>query len=93
VAKKPDFVEQVVIVKKEHPNAPTKKAAMKVAQYHTGRVSKTVRKTGTSFRVRQRPPTCFVPGTFRTKCRGARKLVCVTYGQLKPDARKRQSCR
>lgn len=88
-----NFVEQTVIIKKDHPNAPNRKAAMKVAQYHTGRASKTIRETGTSFRIRQRPPACFVPGTFRTKCRGKKKLVCVTYGHLKPDAKKRQSCR
>ncbi len=88
-----DFVPQTVIIKKDHPNAPTRKAAMKVAQYHTGRASKTIRETKTSFRIRQRPVACFVPGTFRTKCRGKNKLACVTFGELKPNARKRQSCR
>lgn len=93
MAQNRDFVPQTVIIKKNHPNAPTRKAAMRVAQYHTGRVSKTIRETKTSFRIRQRPVTCFVPGTFRTKCRGKRKLACVTFGRLKPDARERKSCR
>jgi|KBSSwiStaDraftv2_1062776.scaffolds.fasta_scaffold304073_3 hypothetical protein len=93
MAEKPAFVEQTVIIKKDHPNAPNRKAAMKVAQYHTGRASKTIRETKSSFRVRQRPVTCFVPGSFRTKCRGKKKLTCVTYGRLKPSARDRQSCR
>ncbi len=87
------FVEQAVIVKKGHPNAPNREAAKKVAEYHTGRKSKTIRETKTSYRIRQRPPDCFDPLTFRTKCRGKRKLVCVTYGHLKPDARKRKACR
>jgi hypothetical protein len=90
---KRDFVPQTVIIKKEHPNAPNRKAAMKVAEYHTGRASNTIRETKTSYRIRQRPVTCFVPGTFRTKCRGKKKLACVTYGHLKPDATARKSCR
>lgn len=90
---KRDFVPQTVIIKKEHPNAPNRKAAMKVAEYHTGRVSNTIRETKTSYRIRQRPITCFVPGTFRTKCRGTKKLACVTYGHLKPGATARKSCR
>lgn len=90
---KSDFVPQTVIIKKEHPNAPNRKAAMKVAEYHTRRASNTIRETKTSFRIRQRPVACFVPGTFRTKCRGKKKLACVTYGQLKPAARTRKSCR
>lgn len=93
MSQKSDFVPQTVIIKKGHPNAPNRKAAMKVAQYHTGRVSNTIRETKTSYRIRQRPTTCFVPGTFRTKCRGKRELACVTYGRLKPDARARKSCR
>lgn len=93
MADKGNFVEQTVIVKKGHPNAPNRKAAMKVAQYHTGRASKTIRETGTSYRIRQRPPGCFVPGSFRTKCRGKNKLVCVTFGHLKSGARDRKSCR
>jgi hypothetical protein len=93
VPEKSDFVPQTVIIKKEHPNAPNRKAAMKVAQYHSGRASNTIRETKTSFRIRQRPVTCFVPGTFRTKCRGKKELACVTYGRLKPGARDRKSCR
>lgn len=92
-AQKRDFVEQTVIVRKTHPNAPNRKAAMKIAQYHTGRAAKTIRETKTSYRIRQRPVTCFVPGTFRTQCRGAKKQTCVVYGQLKSGARKRKSCR
>lgn len=93
MADKRDFVEQTVIIKKTHPNAPNRKAAMRVAQYHTGRASKTIRETKTSFRIRQRPVTCFIPGSFRTKCRGKKKLACVTFGHLKPGARDRKSCR
>lgn len=91
--RKSDFVPQTVIIKKGHPNAPNRGAAIKVAQYHTGRASNTIRETKTSYRIRQRPTTCFQPGTFRTKCRGKRKLACVTYGRLKPGARDRKSCR
>lgn len=93
MARERNFVEQTVIIKKDHPNAPNRKAAMKVAEYHTGRASKTIRETKSSFRIRQRPVTCFVPGSFRTKCRGKKKLACVTFGHLKPGARERKSCR
>ena len=89
-----NFVPQTVIIKKGHPNVKSRKAAMRVAEYHTGRASNTIRKTKAgSYRIRQRPKTCFQPGTFRTKCRGKLKLTCVTYGRLKPGARDRESCR
>ena len=91
--KKGDFVEQTVIVKKTHPDASGRQSAKDIAKYHTGRAAKTIRETKTSYRIRQRPVTCFVTSTFRTKCRGRRKQVCVTYGRLKAGAKKRKACR
>ena len=77
---------QSVIVKTTR--ARTRTQATKVARKHANRIY-TSRETSTSFRFRQRPPSCFL--TLRTKC--LPNGVCLVVGKLKRGARSRRSCR
>lgn len=77
---------QSVIVKKSR--AKTRKAAAKVARKYADRIY-TSRETETSFRFRQRPPSCFL--TIKTKCLD--NGICLVVGKLKPRAKSRRSCR
>lgn len=80
---------QTVIVKKTA--APTRAAARRMAKRHADQLY-TSRETGTSWRFRQRPPACFVKGSFRTRCIRKGK-VCLTYGTLKRSVKDRKACR
>lgn len=81
--------KQTVIVKKT--TAKTRGEAAKVAKKYADRVY-TSRGEKNVWRFRQRPPQCFVPGTMRTWCKPGNG-VCIVYGTLKEDAKKRKSCR
>lgn len=81
-------VKQTVIVRKSA--APTRAAALRLARRHADRIY-TSRETSTSWRFRQRPPSCFA-GRMRTFCVPGGK-VCVVYGTLREGAEKRRACR
>jgi hypothetical protein len=50
----------------------------------------TVRETGTSFRFRQRPPSCFVKTSYKTA--QPTKHVSVVYGEVKKSEERRHAC-
>ena len=80
--------KQIVIVKKAV--APTRARASKLARRHADRIT-TSKETGSSFRFKQRPTSCFIDGTYRTA-----KLpngVSIVYGVLKRGAQNRKSCK
>lgn len=80
---------QTVLVRKFA--APTRSKAVQLARQHADRIY-TSRETRKSWRFRQRPPACFVPESFRTKCIRDGK-VCLVYGELAKGASKRKGCR
>lgn len=80
---------QTIIVKKWA--APTRKAATAIARQHTKSIP-TSRQTKGTWRFRQRPPSCFVEGTYRTKCIRHGK-VCLVYGDPKGSSSSRKACR
>jgi len=73
------MVKQSIIVSKGA--ADTREAAKKIAGKYADRLY-TSRETGSSFRFRQRPPSDFVPGSFRTMKKGK---VSIVMGKLKGD--------
>lgn len=73
---------QTVIVSKGI--AATRAQATKVARPHANRIY-TSRETQASWRFRQRPPTDFVKGTFRTFKIPEEPGVSLVYGELKTD--------
>jgi hypothetical protein len=79
---------QTVLVRKSA--ASTRKAATELARQHADRIY-TSRETENYWRFRQRPPACFVPGSFRTKCIRDGK-VCLVFGRLAKGA-KGKACR
>ena len=70
--------KQTIIVSKTV--APTKEKARAIAKRYADRIY-TARETSTSFRFRQRPPSDFVAGSYKTS--KPRKGVAVVYGELK----------
>jgi len=73
---------QTVIVSKDR--AATRAGATKVARAHANRIY-TSRETDTSWRFRQRPPTDFVKGSFRTFTIPGEAGVSLVYGELKAE--------
>ncbi len=82
--------KQTVIVKKSA--ARTRKAAKKLASRHADRVY-TSRETKNNFRFRQRPPICFVQGTFKTFPVPPDGKVSIVYGTLKKGAENKKACK
>jgi len=81
---------QTVIVSKDHPEVETFEDAVAVARDYADRIY-TSRETSTSFRFRQRPPSCFVKGTFWQE--SPEPGVFLTYGILRPGMTKKASCK
>lgn len=84
---KKEWVEQAVVVKKSHPFVHSKEEADLIAERHSRRGARITIETSNSFRVIQRPKTCF--RTFRSQKRG--NHVTVVWGKLKKNAKR--SCR
>lgn len=82
--------KQSVIVKKSA--AKTRKAAAKLAKKHADRIY-TSRETKNNFRFRQRPPSCFVQGTFKSFPIPPDGGVTITYGTLKKGAENKKACK
>lgn len=78
--------KQTVIVRKSR--ARTRTQAEKLARKYADRIY-TSRETKTSWRFRQRPPSCFL--TMRTVCFD--NGVCLVVGKLKRGARSKRGCR
>ncbi len=77
---------QTVIVKKVHDGRRRSRSqAERIADEHAHRAIYTSRETSTSYRFRQRPPSDFVEGTFRT--RGIGNGVSLVFGKLKRGMR------
>ncbi|MBU1307874.1 MAG: hypothetical protein KKF33_20410, partial [Alphaproteobacteria bacterium] len=72
------MAKQSIIVKKK--KGMTRKDAEKIARKYADRIY-TARETSTSFRFRQRPPSDFKQGSFRTK--NINSQVSIVYGELK----------
>lgn len=72
--------KQTIIVKKSHPQVHSRADAKRIARKYADRIY-TSRETSTSFRFRQRPPSAFRAGTFRTSRAG--KHVSIVKGTLK----------
>lgn len=72
--------KQSVIIKKTHPQADTRADAKRIAKRYADRLY-TSRETASSWRFRQRPPSDFKKGSFRTERIG--KHVSIVYGKLK----------
>jgi len=83
------WAQQTVIVRIS-PTIIAMEDAEEVARRYADRMY-TVRVTPTSFRFRQRPPECFVKGSFRTKRMS--EAVSIVYGRLKPSFSKKRSCK
>jgi len=81
------WVEQAVVVKKTHPFVHSKEEAGLIAERHSRKEARITIETPGSFRVVQRPKTCF--RTFRSQKRGSH--VTVVWGKLKKNAKR--SCR
>jgi hypothetical protein len=72
--------KQTIIVLKAHPKVKTRADAKKIAIRYADRIY-TSRETSTSFRFRQKPPSKFKKGTFRTEKKT--KYVSIVWGELK----------
>ena len=72
--------KQSVIVKKSHPSVDNRSDAKRVARKYADRIY-TARETSTSFRFRQKPPSDFQKGSFRTQ--KVNKNVSIIWGKLK----------
>ena len=70
--------KQSIIISKEY--AKTRKRAKEIAKRYADRIY-TIRETSTSWRFRQRPPSDFVKGSFRTA--KITKDISIVYGELK----------
>lgn len=81
------WVEQAVVVKKTHPFVHSKDEALLIAERHSKNGVRITVETPKSFRVIQRPKTCF--RTFRSQKRG--NHVTVVWGKLKKNSKR--SCR
>lgn len=84
-----EWAEQAIIVKKSHPFGKTEHQALEIAERHSKNGFRMIMETKGSFRVIQRPKTCFYE--FRSQKRG--KDVTVVWGKLKKGARRSRSCR
>jgi hypothetical protein len=84
--------KQTIIVPKSL--ASTRKEAERLARRYADRLY-TVRETKDSWRFRQRPPDCFVPGSFRTFCLPSKNKgrICIVYGKLRRTSEGRRPCR
>lgn len=85
--KKKAWVEQAIVVKKTHPFAHSKEEADLIAERHSRKQGMITIETPGSFRVVQRPKTCF--RLFRSQTHGDH--VTVVWGKLKKNAKR--SCR
>jgi hypothetical protein len=74
------YAKQSVIVKKSSPKAKTLAAAKAIAKKYADRIY-TSRTTSTSYRFRQRPPSDFKKGSFKTLALS--KHISLVYGILK----------
>lgn len=86
---KKEWAEQAIVVKKTHPFARNKEQAVEVAERHSKNGFRATVETRKSFRVIQRPKTCFME--FRSQPRG--RDVTVVWGKLKKGARRSKACR
>lgn len=86
---KKEWAEQAVVVKKTHPFVHSKEEAVGIAERHTKNGFRMTVESSKSFRVIQRPKTCF--RTFRSQKRG--EHVTVVWGKLKKGAKRSRSCR
>ncbi len=93
MARRKDGALQTVTVKKKL--APTRKAAKSIVKEMKHRTY-TSRETKGEWRFRQRPPGCFVKGSYGTKCfnkYGVKRGVCLIYATLRAGAKRRKACR
>ena len=91
--RRPEGALQTVLVKKKL--ATTRKGAKQIVR-GLKRRTYTIRETKGEWRLRQRPPDCFVPGTYGTKCFdrfGVKRGVCMVFATLKKGAKRRKACR
>ena len=88
-ARKKEWVEQAVVVKKTHPFAKTKEEAELIAEHHSKHKGRETLENPRGYRIIERPKTCFT--AFRGQKRG--EHVTVFWGKLKVGALKKSACR
>lgn len=93
--RRPEGALQTVLVKKKL--ATTRKGAKQIVRELKYRTY-TIRGTKNVWRLRQRPPDCFVTekGSYGTKCFdrfGVKRGVCLVFATLKKGAKRRKACR
>jgi len=73
-------VKQTIIISKSHPLVKDRKDAEKIARHYADKIY-TSRETSSSYRFRQRPPSDFVEGSFKTE--KINEYISIVWGELK----------